>query len=41
MGIEFTQLDNHVQERLQQHLEKLDAGLNRKESAKGAANADS
>jgi hypothetical protein len=41
MGIEFTQLDNHVQERLQQHLEKLDASLNRKESAKGAANADS
>src|SRR5208282_2529171 len=41
MGIEFTQLDNHVQERLQQHLEKLDAGLTRHNSAKGATNADS
>lgn len=41
MGIEFTQLDNHVQERLQQHLEKLDAGLTRHEAAKGATNADS
>jgi hypothetical protein len=30
-----------VQERLQQHLEKLDAGLTRNDSAKGAANADS
>jgi hypothetical protein len=41
MGIEFTQLDDHVQERLQQYLEKLDVGLTRNESAKGAANADS
>ena len=41
MGIEFTQLDNHVQERLQQHLEKLDAGLTRHDAAKGATNADS
>ena len=41
MGIEFTQLDNHVQERLQQHLDKLDAGLTRNDSAKGATNADS
>jgi len=41
MGIEFTQLDNHVQERLQQHLEKLDAGLTRHNSAKSATNADS
>jgi hypothetical protein len=41
MGIEFTQLDDYVQERLQQHLEKLDAGLTRNDSAKGAANADS
>ncbi len=41
MGIEFTQLDDHVQERLQQHLEKLDAGLTRDESAKSATNADS
>jgi hypothetical protein len=41
MGIEFTQLDNHVQERLQEHLDKLDAGLTRNDSAKGATNADS
>jgi hypothetical protein len=41
MGIEFTQLDDHVQERLQQHLEKLDVGLNRNQSAKGASNIDS
>jgi PilZ domain len=41
MGIEFSQLDDHVQERLQQHLEKLDVGLARNDSAKGATNADS
>jgi hypothetical protein len=41
MGIEFTQLDNHIQERLQKHLDKLDAGLRGKDVAKGAANADS
>jgi PilZ domain len=41
MGIEFTQLDDHVQERLQQHLDKLDEGLTRNDSAKGAANAES
>ena len=41
MGIEFTQLDDHVQERLQQYLEKLDVGLTRNESAKSATNADS
>ena len=41
MGIEFTQLDDHVQERLQQHLEKLDEGLTRNETAKSAANTDS
>jgi len=41
MGIEFTQLDDHVQERLQKHLEKLDEGLNRNEAAKTATNADS
>src|ERR1700722_17737642 len=39
MGIEFTQLDDHVQERLQKHLEKLDAGLQR--AAKSATTADS
>jgi hypothetical protein len=41
MGIEFTQLDNQVQDRLQKHLDKLDAGLTRHDAAKGAANADS
>jgi hypothetical protein len=41
MGIEFTQLDNHVQDRLQQHLDTLDAGLTRHDVAKSAANADS
>jgi hypothetical protein len=41
MGIEFTQLDNQVQERLQKHLDQLDAGLTRNDSAKGATNADS
>jgi len=41
MGIEFTQLDNHIQERLQKHLDKLDAGLTRHNSAKSATNPDS
>jgi PilZ domain len=41
MGIEFTQLDNQVQDRLQKHLDKLDAGLTRNDSAKGASNKDS
>jgi hypothetical protein len=41
MGIEFTQLDNQVQERLQKHLDNLDVGLTRHDSAKGATNADS
>jgi hypothetical protein len=41
MGIEFTQLDNEVQDRLQKHLDKLDVGLTRNDAAKGAANADS
>jgi hypothetical protein len=41
MGIEFTQLDNEVQDRLQKHLDKLDAGLTRHDAAKGATNADS
>ena len=39
MGIEFTQLDDHIQERLQNHLEKLDEGLQR--AAKSATTADS
>jgi len=41
MGIEFTQLDNQVQDRLQKHLDKLDEGLNSRDAAKGASNADS
>lgn len=41
MGIEFTALDNRVQERLQQHLDKLDDGLKASDAAKGASNADS
>jgi len=41
MGIEFTQLDNQVQDRLQRHLEKMDAGITRHTSAKGASNAGS
>jgi len=41
MGIEFTQLDNQVQERLQRHLEKMDAGVTRHAVAKGASTADS
>jgi hypothetical protein len=41
MGIEFTQLDDHVQERLQKHLEKLDAGLQRQAAAKSATTSDS
>jgi len=41
MGIEFTQLDNQVQDRLQKHLDKLDAGLTRKDAAKSASNSES
>jgi hypothetical protein len=41
MGIEFTQLDNHVQDRLQKHLDKLNAGLKGREAAKGASTAES
>lgn len=36
MGIEFTDLDNHVQEQLQAHLDKLDTGFAAGEAAKGA-----
>jgi hypothetical protein len=38
MGIEFTELDNSVQQRLQEFVEKLDNGLG---AAKGASNQDS
>jgi PilZ domain len=41
MGIEFTALDNHVQDRLQNHLDKLDVGLKGRDTAKSAANSDS
>lgn len=36
MGIEFTELENHVQEKLQQYLEKLNQGLG-SATAKGAS----
>ena len=41
MGIEFTQLDNHVQDRLQKHLDKLNAGLKGRDAAKGASTSES
>jgi hypothetical protein len=41
MGIEFTQLDNQVQDQLQKHLDKLDVGLTRNDSAKNATTTDS
>jgi hypothetical protein len=42
VGIEFTALDNQVQERLQKHLDKLDVGLTgTRDAAKGATNSDS
>ncbi|MCU1295925.1 MAG: type pilus assembly PilZ [Acidobacteriaceae bacterium] len=40
MGIEFTALDNTVQHRLQQYLDKMDEGLGSRESAKGATSTD-
>jgi len=40
MGIEFTELENNVQEKLQQYLDKLNEGL-KSAAAKGASNADS
>jgi len=40
MGIEFTALDNIVQERLQAHLEKMDDGLAGRDAAKGATSSD-
>jgi len=41
MGIEFTALDNQVQERLQKYLDKMDEGLIGRDAAKGAANSES
>jgi hypothetical protein len=40
MGIEFTALDNPVQERLQAHLEKMDEGLANRDAAKGATSSE-
>ncbi|MFZ0285409.1 MAG: PilZ domain-containing protein, partial [Terriglobales bacterium] len=40
MGIEFTALDNTVQERLQAHLDKLDDGLASRDAAKGASTSE-
>jgi hypothetical protein len=41
MGIEFTTLDTHVQERLQQFLDKMDTTLREEDPAKSATNAAS
>jgi hypothetical protein len=41
MGIEFTALDNYVQERLQQFLDKMDTALIEQEAAKSATNSES
>ena len=41
MGIEFTELHNQVQDRLQKHLDKLDESLRGKSAAKGASNSES
>lgn len=41
MGIEFTALGDHVQERLQAHLEKLDDSFAKGEAAKGATGTKS
>jgi hypothetical protein len=41
MGIEFTELHNQVQDRLQKHLDKLDESLRGKNAAKGASNSES
>ena len=41
MGIEFTTLDTHIQERLQQFLDEMDPSLVEKDPAKSATNAAS
>jgi hypothetical protein len=41
MGIEFTTLDTHVQERLQQFLDKMDTSLPKEDPAKSATDAAS
>lgn len=40
MGIEFTDLDDHVQEQLQAHLDSLDSSFASGEAAKGASGHD-
>jgi hypothetical protein len=42
MGIEFTDLENKVQETLQRHLDKMNEGLASaaRDAAKGASSAD-
>ena len=40
MGIEFTDLENPVQDKLQAHLDKLDDSLKANEAAKGASGQD-
>jgi hypothetical protein len=40
MGIEFTDLDNIVQHRLQQYLDKMDTGFASRESAKSASSPE-
>jgi len=39
MGIEFTELDDRIQETLQRHLDKMNEGLSAA-TAKGASGAD-
>jgi hypothetical protein len=41
MGFEFTTLDTHVQERLQQFLDKIDTSLRDEDPAKSATDAES
>jgi hypothetical protein len=40
MGIEFTALDDTVQQQLQHYLDKLDEGLSNRDAAKGASNSE-
>jgi PilZ domain len=40
MGIEFTSLDNNVQEQLQKFLDKMDTSRPRQDAAKGTADAE-
>jgi len=40
MGIEFTTLDTHIQERLQSMIERMDESLGNRNAAKGASNSE-